>query len=55
VETHPINSEEYRFLMGSDIPRRRKGVPIASGFLPAMRTQQRLYGALTEPKGSSCD
>ena len=55
VETHPINSEEYRFLMGSDIQCRLKGVPIASGFLPARRTQQRFYGDLAEPRRSSCD
>jgi len=32
VETHPVNAEEYRFLMGGEILRLRGGVPVARGY-----------------------
>jgi tryptophan synthase alpha subunit len=32
VETHPVNEAEHRFLIGDDITRWRKEIPIASGF-----------------------
>ena len=36
VETHPVQADEYRFLMGSEVARWTKDVPIASHFsLPA--------------------
>jgi predicted glycoside hydrolase/deacetylase ChbG (UPF0249 family) len=32
VETHPVNADEYRFLMGGEILRRTGGMPIARGY-----------------------
>jgi predicted glycoside hydrolase/deacetylase ChbG (UPF0249 family) len=37
VECHPVNADEYRFLMGGDILRRTDGMPIARGYRVAKR------------------
>lgn len=55
VETHPINAGEYQFLMGPDILPRLRGVPIASGFLPARSAQRGFDQVLAETRGGSCD
>lgn len=55
VETHPINAEEYQFLMGPDILPRLRGVPISSGFLPARGTQRGVHHILAQTRGGSCD
>jgi hypothetical protein len=38
VETHPVNSEEYRFLMGDEILRRLGDLPIEARFASPLRT-----------------
>jgi hypothetical protein len=38
VETHPVNPEEYRFLMGDEIVRRLGDLPIEARFASPLRT-----------------
>jgi hypothetical protein len=50
VETHPVNSDEYRFLMEGEIFRQTDDIPIARGFPAARRQAPGQSTALKEAK-----